>query len=881
MFFGAVDGVGKTSAMLEAGLRARARGRDVVVGALEANNPRRLAAQVADLPVLAASDPDADSGVRRGFDLRLALQRRPDLLLLDSLAQVNPPGSLHDRRWQDVQELLQAGIDVYTTANVLDVESLADVVTRVVGFEPELQVPDALFEAAESIDVIDLPPVELIERVSVGGSGSEPQREGSRSKRLYRLGPLMALRQLALRYAATHVDRAMATYRRAHGVQDLWPVRERLLVGVGPAPSSEQVVRAAKRIADRLQVNWVAVFVETPEYARYPRSDRERVWETLRLARELGAETATISGSGPAALLEYARRENLTRLVVGKPSARRWRDRIRGSRVEDLLHHSGDLDVYVIAAEGAPTTPMRSPRPAASRFAGYSLTTLATAITTLVAIALRGDLALANLVMLYLVTVVGVAAVMGRGPAILASVLSVAAFDWFCVPPYGTFAVADAQYVVVFGVMLVVAVFISALTARLRLQAVLARRREERTNALFSITHDLLAVEEPAEIVAVAIHHFRRTFGLRVRVLAPDPFGELGDLSGARTPDPVDAAAADWALEHGHPAGRGTGTLDDSDALYLPVRVADGASLAVIECPASAADVFRDPERLELAETLAAQAASAMERARLAAESRRAQQLAELNSLKSRFVAVAAHELRTPLTSLGMSVELIAERLGSPADAAAGVDRLLAAALEDVARLRSLVDDLLDLSRLEDRQVSLTLRPERAADLADRAIRSARSAARDEVAAARSAVPSDMPPVRADAQHLERALRNLIENAMRHSGPGGRVVVDADELPDCVQFSVADNGPGLSIADQDRIFEPFVGGEHGGSAGLGLAIVRGIVEAHGGDIWVDSGPGPGAVFSFTIPRADRAPAAEPPAERAPRANEPVARHGGA
>lgn len=846
IFFGAVDGVGKTRAMLEAAHRAAAEGRDVVIGVIETPD---------DAPIPELSRGLGSLWVRRegtfrgdAFDLAEAIRGRPDVIVMDELAHVNDGGSLHTARWQDVTDLLDAGIDVFTTANVLDVESLTDVIRRIAHVQVTSPVPDAVLQSAEAIEVVDLPPEDALRLWR--DSDEEPGTPGKRPGRLDRRGTLLALRQLTLQYAAAHAERVWTEYRRRHDAEYARAGGERLLVGVGPAPSSRQVVRAAKRMADRLRVGWVAVFVETPEYAAWSRSDRERVWDTLRLARELGAETATITGSGTSMLLEYARRHNLTRLVVGKPARRRWQDRLAGSRIEDVLHRSGDLDVYVIAADEPVCGEARPLPPSLPRPQDYGLTFGAVAVATLIATGLRGHLAVSNLMMLYLVAVVGVAAALGRGPAVLASILSVAAFDWFCIPPYGSFDVHDAQYFIVFATMLAVALFISTLTTRLGRQAELALRREERTNSLFGMTRDLLSLEDPARIAAVAEQHVSSTFGVPARVLAPDASGSVRDRAGVGAVDP---AACAWAIEHARPAGCGTATLPGSPAVYLPVRVGTETPMAVIEFDPAAADVFRDPERLELAETLAGQTASAMERARLTDVSRRAEHLAELNRLKDRFVAVAAHELRGPLTSLGMAVELIAEqglaepRLGS----------LIDGAVEDVHRLRSLVNDLLDLSRLQERAFPLDAERVDPARLVEHVIRAIGLRTCASSPTVRSEVPTGIAPVRADASQVERALRNLLENAIRHAGPGGRVVVSADEMADQIQFTVADSGPGLGVADQKRVFEPFVQVEHGAGAGLGLAIVRGIVRAHGGQIWVDSGPGPGAAFSFTLPRADR------------------------
>jgi two-component system sensor histidine kinase KdpD len=714
-------------------------------------------------------------------------------------------------------------------------------------------VPDSVVEAAAEVELVDLPPSELTERLRQGKVYVPEQIQKAREN-FFRRGNLIALRQLALRYTAERVDDAMLTYRRAWGVSEPWPVRERLLVGVGPAPSSEQLVRASKRLADRLECEWHAVFVETPEYAAWPEQERHRVWESLRLAADLGAETASVGGTGTATLLEYARRHNVTKLVVGKPRHTPWRDRLLGSRVDQLVRASGGIDVYVITGDSEEALRVGRRR-ARTGSRGRNMTVAAGAVAacTAVAILLRERMELANLIMLYLLVVVAVAVRLGRAASVLASVLAVAAFDWFCVPPYGTFQVADTQHFPVFAVMLVVALVISGLAARLKGEAQASRAREHRTAALLAASRELVGLDEPARIAEVAVRHVGETFGAQVRVYAPDPFGRLRYPGGGMALDGREEAVARWALEHGQLAGRGTDTLPDAARLWVPLSAGDNP-VALMAVDARDPSGFRDPERVQLLETFAGQIAAALERARLTRESRRAEHLAELNRLKSEFIAVAAHELRNPLNSLGIAVELLAEQRAE-GERGGRSDALVDAALVDVRRLRELSSDLLDLARLEARKLELVPAPVAPLALIERAVDAGKLRAQERgVHLVREADPA-LPPVSADATHVQRALDNLLGNALEHVPSGGHVVVSADALQDYVQFSVADDGPGLPIRDQERVFEPFVSGGRKGGAGLGLAITREIVRAHGGDIWVDSGPGPGAVFSFTLPVA--------------------------
>jgi two-component system sensor histidine kinase KdpD len=862
VFLGATAGVGKTYAMLEAA-HARAReGVGVVVGVVETHGRRETQTLLEGLEILPRRRVDHRGVALEEFDLDAALARRPALILVDELAHTNAPGTRHAKRWQDVEELLASGISVLTTVNVQHLESLNDVVARITHVVVRETVPDKVLENAHEVELVDLPPAELLQRLEEGKVYVPEQARRARES-FFRLGNLIALRQLALRYTAEHVDADMRIYRRAHAVTETWPVAERLLVGVGPAPSSRQLVRAAKRMADRLGAPWMAVFVETPEYASFPEADRQRVWETLRLARELGAETATVSGAGTATLVEHARRSNVTRILVGKPTHPPWRDRLFGSRVDRIVRASGDIDVYVVSADvEREAIPRRRGGPAVHSVGReYAAVTLLLAGLTAGAAQFRPDLEIANLIMLYLLAVLGFATWLGRGPAALASVLSVAALDWFFVPPYGTFNVADTRFFPVFGVMLVASLVIGGLTARVRLQAASARRREERTAALFAVTRDLVGVEEAGVIDEAVARHFQETFGLDARVLAPDPFGVLRVRSGGGARPASDPPVADWVLSHGRPAGPGTDTLPQAAAVYLPVSVRDGPARAVLELPAAAAAAFRDPERLQLAETFARLAGSALEQAHLAAASRRANQLVEMNRLKAEFVEVAARELAGPLERLAGALTAVTEA-PNPTPTSPAVADALREPRESVARLLELVMDLLDLSGLQSRKIRLDLDDVPTGPLLARCVADARELVGALAPTVALELEADVPAVRADPERASRALRDLVVHALRRAGPSGRVVASADALGDFVVFSVADDGPVIPIDAQERVFEPLTESVGGG---LGLALAREIVDAHRGEIWVDSGPGPGAVLSFTLPTT-----APGTAERCPR-----------
>jgi two-component system sensor histidine kinase KdpD len=866
VFLGATAGVGKTYAMLEEARERASEGTDVVAGVVETHGRRETDALLQGLEVLPRRSIQYKGVPLTEFDLDGALARRPGLLLVDELAHTNAPGSRHTKRWQDVDELLAAGIDVYTTINVQHLDSLNDLVARITHVVVRETVPDSILERADEIELIDLPPDDLLQRLREG-KVYVPEQARRASRAFFRKANLIALRQMALRKTAEQVDAQLRVQRRAQGVTETWPIRERLLVAVGPSPSSQMLVRAAKRMADQLGAEWVAVFVETPDYANWSETDRQRAWETLRLAERLGATTTTLSGSRPGdEILAYARTHNVSKILVGKPTHSRWRDVVFGSKLEEMVRGSGDIDVYMISGpETVSTAPAAAPPAAGRLVAGpvplpgaYARAVGLVVLATLIAVATRSFFEIANLAMIYLLAVLIAAVRFGRGPSIAVSILSVAAFDFFCVPPYNTFAVADAEYIVTFGVMLVIALTITALTTRIQRQAEAARERERRTASLYAVSQSLVRASDVHELLSVGIASIGETFDSQATVLLPAATGELAD--GLRTgagfdPDPRDRAVARWVFDHGQPAGLGTDTLPAAQALYVPLQ-AGGNVVGVLGVRPRQPQRLRAPEQMHLLEAFAALIAVAVDQAHHAEETRRIRQLEEMDRLKSDFVAVASHELRTPINSLTMEVELLQERLGESLPERSRM--LLDASADDVRRLRALVDDLLDLSKLESGRAPLEL----AALPPERLIRSAadtfRIAADERQIQLVTEISPGLHPVLADMAQIERVLANLVTNAIRSTPSGGRIILAADDAGAVVQFSVADNGVGISLEDQSRIFSRFVQLEqprHEEGTGLGLAIARGIVQAHGGEIWVDSGPGPGAVFSFTLPVA--------------------------
>lgn len=853
VFLGAAPGVGKTYAMLEAARQRRADGVDVVAGFVETHGRPETEALLTGLEVLASRTVLYHGAALREFDLDATLARRPALVLVDELAHTNAPGCRHAKRWQDVAELLDAGVDVYTAVNVQHLESLNDVVAQITGVIVRETIPDSILEQADEVELVDLPPDELLQRLR-DGKVYVPEQAREAARNFFRKGNLIALRELALRRTAERVEAQMRGYMKDHAVGRVWPAAERLLVCVGPSPTSARLVRATKRMAERLDAPWIAVYVKTPGQRRLPPEARDRVVDTLRLAESLGAETVTLTGTRMSdEVLACARERNVTKIVVGKPTRSFWKRVVLGSVVDSLVEGSGDIDVYVISGEHAPIGPpiLRGrPRPPALRPYVESLAVVAAA--TGVAWAMFSYFELANIVMIYLLGVVIVAMRHTRGPSLLASLLSVAAFDFFFVPPYLSFTVSDTQYLITFAVMLVVGLVISTLAARIRVQADAARERERQTAALYAMSRELASTRGVDQLLAIAVRHVSEVFSSQVVVLLPDGNGSLAPrtASGDFRADTNEFAVARWVFEHRQPAGRGMPTLPGAAALYLPL-IGPRDTVGVLGVRPTESDRLDSPDELHQLETFANQTALAIERARLADEAQASEVEMERERLRSSLLSSVSHDLRTPLATITGAVSTILqqeERL----DASTRRD-LLVSIFEESNRLNRLVQNLLQMTRLEAGELDLR----RELHPVEEVVGAALSRLRRQLEGRRitTRVPSDLPLVPMDDVLIEQVLVNLLENAVKYTPAGSPIDIIATATDRAVTIEVADRGPGLRPGDDVRVFEKFyrAHADAGRGAGLGLAICHGIVKAHGGRIWAHNLPGGGVAFMFSLP----------------------------
>ncbi|MGD0483246.1 MAG: sensor histidine kinase KdpD [Gemmatimonadales bacterium] len=866
IFFGASPGVGKTYAMLEAA-RARAReGVDVVVGVIETHGRPETAALLEGLPALPKRGLEYRGIALQEFDLDAALARRPGLLLVDELAHSNAPGSRHAKRWQDVEELLDAGISVYSTLNVQHIESLNDVVARITGITVRETLPDAVFDQADELELADLAAEDLLARLHQG-KVYVPEQAAAALERFFRKGNLIALRELTLRRAAERVDAQMRGYMAEAGIHATWAAAERLLVCIGPNPDGARLVRAGKRMAAGLRCEWRVVYVERPGQA-VSEAERDALVANLQLAQSLGAQTAALAGQDAAEeILAYARDQNVTKIVVGKPTHPRWRDALFGSLLDRLIRGSGDVDVYVITGDAEAPVRRRAAAGRRSPLVEYGWAALIVAGCTALALGLIRIASVTDVAMLYLLGVGFVASRFGRGPSVATAVGSIAVFDFFFVPPFYTFAVSDARYLLTFGVMLFIALVISALTFRLRAQAETARERERRTGALYAMTRDLAATRGRSDVTAVASRHLAASFGAQVQILLPDEAGRVEIPVGVPPAFPLDEkerSVAQWVYERGRPAGAGTDTLPAALARYVPLAGSLGA-VGVAGVRVADAKRFQDPGQEELLETFVGQAALALERVILAERAQQEQVEVQAERLRTALLSSLSHDMRTPLGAItGAASSLLADGGAGGVLAEPARRDLLTSILTESQRMNRLIGNLLDMIRVETGALEVQRDWQPLEEVVGVALIRLDERLREHPVEVR--LPPDLPLALLDGLLIEQVFVNLLENAVKYTPAGTPIEISASVRDGAIVVDVADRGPGFPPGEEGRIFEKFYrlpGAAGTGGVGLGLTICRGIVTAHGGRIWAENRAGGGAVFHFTLPLVGTPPSGMP------------------
>jgi two-component system, OmpR family, sensor histidine kinase KdpD len=867
IYFGSSAGVGKTYAMLTAAHKAQSEGRDVLVGVVETHGRAETAALLTGLEILPRTIISYRGNELSEFDLDGALKRRPALILIDELAHSNVQGARHPKRWQDVEELLGVGIDVLTTLNVQHLESLNDVVGGITQVRVWETIPDTVFDAADEVVLVDIPADELLARLKAGKVYVEAQAERA-AQNFFRKGNLMALRELALRRTADRVEGDVQAYRVDRAIGSVWKTANALLTCVGPDPGAERVVRAAARLASQLNADWHAIYVETPSLQRLPAARRERILGTLNLAQELGATTAVIANPQVAeSVIGYARSHNLSKLVIGRDPARRlwpWQ-RSSGQKLSLL---APDIDLIEIGrADGvaqdgtlknAVSFPLERGTESTERRKAKQLRYLWAVIAcigvTVASLPLAAHLDRSNIVAIFILVVVLTGVRLGRGPAALAAVLNVAAFDFFFVPPRFSFAVSDVQYILTFAVMLAVGLIAGQLTAGLRFQARVASHREERAGSLYEFARDLSGAVQIDQVVKISCESIERTFRASAALLLPEEGGQLVLKTPSATaivgkPLSVDMGIAQWAFDRGQPAGFSTDTLPGSEVLYAPLR-APSRARGVLAVKANNRRLLLIPEQRQLLDTFAALIAIALERVHYVRVAQDALINMESERLRNSLLAALSHDLRTPLTVLvGLAESLTLTKPELSAQQRESAEAIT----EEAHRMSALVSNLLDMARIESGGVKLNLEWQSLEEVVGAALAACRNMLK--LHHVELHIPRDLPLIRFDALLIERVLVNLLENASKYTPAGSTVTLSAGIAAGQLTVTVSDNGPGLPIGREDEVFQKFARGDRESATpgvGLGLAICRAIVESHGGKIVGRNLPGGGASFAFTL-----------------------------
>jgi two-component system, OmpR family, sensor histidine kinase KdpD len=843
IFLGAAPGVGKTYEMLLSAQAARREGVDVVVGIVEAHGRRETEALVEGLEVIPRLPVDYKGHILAEMDLDAILKRRPHLVLVDELAHTNAPGSRHPKRYLDVEELIAAGIDVFATLNIQHVESLNDVIARITRIRVRETVPDSVLDQADDIEVIDLAPEDLIKRLREG-KVYVPQQAERAVRHYFSTGNLTALRELALRRTAQRVDEQLLSHMRAHAIAGPWPAGERALVCVSEAPSTAGLIRYTKRAADRLQLPWTALYVETARTQRLSDAERDRIADHLRLAERLGGSTITIPGRNIVdEIVAYATANNITQIIIGKSDRPRWFEMVHGSVVHDLVRRTGEIGVHVISASDKDAVPPKAvqtrPKVEPLPVEHYLGSAVAVAIALGIGLLLQKFIAVQSISLVFLTAVLASAIAWGLWPSLFAAVASVLAYNFFFLPPLYTFTVNDPENIVALFFFLMVAVIVSNLTAATRSQIVTARLRAKTTAELYAFSRKVAGIGGLDDLLWATAYQISSMLNVRTVLLMPVKEGDGIEVASGYPPedrlDDADMAAARWTWEHNRPAGRGADTLPGGKRLFLPLRTGSGP-VGVLGIDRDAPGPLLTPDERRLLDALTDQAAVAIERISLAKGLDEARVLAETERLRAALLTSISHDLRTPLASILGTVSGLRsypEKYG-----AAEREELLATLQDEAERLNRFVANLLDMTRLESGAVELKLEFLDVGEIIGAALQRAGSVLAGHQVEVM--VMPGLPMLRLDAVLFEQVLFNLLDNAAKYSPPGSRIDIRATRDGELLEIEIVDEGPGIPPADLERIFDKFyrvqAQDRRRAGTGLGLAICRGFVEALGG--WI-------------------------------------------
>jgi two-component system sensor histidine kinase KdpD len=855
IFFGYAAGVGKTYTMLEEARRQAASGKRVLAGYIEPHSRPETMALLEGLPALPPREVDYHGVQFKEFDLDAALEAKPEIILVDELAHSNTPGLRHVKRWQDVQELLDRGITVYTTLNVQHIDSLNDIIARITGVTVRETVPDTAFEQADQIELVDIPPEDLLRRFQEGKVYVPAQAERAIAN-FFQKANLIALRELALRKTADRVGDEAEALASQKERETAGAVQDRLLVCVSSSRDSARLVRTAKRLASALKAEWCALHIEAGRPIQLLERSQNQLLGNFQLARGLGAEVVTLKGEEVARLVvEYARSRQYSRILVGKTPRRGLAGLLKPDVADQIIQLAGDIDVYVV--RGAPEAKAPEPVPRGKiRWAEYAWSALILGAGTTAAygIHLLG-FSQSSLIMVLLLSVVYISVRFGSGPSITASILATLLFNLLFTEPYYTLTIRDPQNIVSFIVLLVISMTLRTLASRLRRQAEIAHQRENQTQVLYQLSTRLSRLPETPELLAAAEQQLAASFRSEAVILLGPPKTKASIIARRKEEfikQANEQAVAEWVYERRTPAGLGTDTLPGAQALYLPL-VGPSGLVGVLAIKPENRQLFRVPEQRYLLESFASQIALAIDRALLTEKARSVLVRIETEQTKNTLLRSISHDLRTPLAVIKGSAGTLLE-LGKRRRNQEETD-LLDSIIEETVHMTSLIEKLLSMTRLESEQITLNQQWQPLDELVASALGRLEPLAGGRTLRAR--IPDDTL-VLADPVLLEQVLYNLLENAVKYTPENAHIDLVATNGREGTTITVEDDGPGIPPEELEKIFDKFyrgkavVRGERGGT-GLGLAICRMAVRLHGGRIWAENREGGGARFVFTLP----------------------------
>jgi two-component system sensor histidine kinase KdpD len=863
IFVGAAPGVGKTYEMLQQAHARKKDGYDVVIGIVETHGRRDTEALVEGLETVPRQHLEYKGQALEEMDLDAIIARRPQIVLVDELAHTNAEGSRHPKRYLDVEELMSHGIDAYTTVNIQHIESLNDVVAQITHVRVRETVPDAVFDRADAVELVDLTPDDLIQRLKEGKVYVPRQAERA-LEHFFSPANLTALRELALRRTAERVDEQLLTEMQAHAIQGPWAAGERILVCISDDPRCAGLVRYAKRLADRLHGPWVALYVEGRRSLQLTEEERDRIADTLRLAEALGGEAITLpaaDGDIAADVIAYAQTNNVTQIVIGKSERTRWFEILHGSVVHDLVRRSGNISVHVIAGDtiaGEPI-PKKTIR-AAERETAFDprphvLALMAVALALVCAEAIQPWFDVNSVDLVFLTAIVGVAVRLGLWPSLLASVASSLAYNYFFLPPIYTFTIADPNNVAAFVFFTIVAVLVSTVAARGRTVTVAAMDRSRATESLYSFSRKLAGTATLDDVLWATAYQTALMLKVRVVLLLPE-HGTIAVRAGYPPEDildDADLAAAKWAWENDRAAGRGSDTLPGAKRLFLPMHTGRGA-IGVMGIDSDKPGPLLTPDQRRLLDALRDQGALAIERVRLVEEMDRVERAAETERLRSALLTSISHDLKTPLAAvLGAAGAL--RDLGDKLGPAEKVD-LLSTIIDESERLNRFIANLLDMTKLESGAISPNVALHDIGEIVGSTLRRAnRILARHTV---ELELAPDLPMLELDAVLFEQVLFNLLDNAAKYAPPETTIRIQSWRNVESVCLRVLDEGSGIPATDLDHIFDKFYRAQKTdhvrAGTGLGLAISRGFVEAmHGTIVAANRTDRSGAAFTISLP----------------------------